>query len=156
MLFRSNTGEHKQPVGLGLHPYWPLTPDVALTARVRDVWMADTRRLPVVGVKVPPRWNFAKPRALAGAFVDHCFAGWDGEAMLAWPDLQVALRADAAFGHLVVASPLSESHFAVEPVSHVNDGFNQLADGRTDTGVRVLGGGEQFGGTVRFALRQPR
>jgi len=151
----ANTGAALQPAGIGLHPFWPLTADTTLTASLRGVWMADARRLPIVETPLPPRWDFAAPRRLADAHVDHCFTGWAGTARLAWPDLVVDLHADAAFGHLVIASPLAAGECAVEPVSHANDGFNRAAVGNTDTGVRVLAPGQRLGGTVRFAVRQP-
>ena len=42
--------------------------------------------------------------------------------------------------------------FALEPVSHANDGFNLLAAGVPDSGVRVLEPGETLAGTVRLAI----
>ena len=59
------------------------------------------------------------------------------------------------FRHLVLYVPAGEPFFAVEPVSNANDGFNLLARGVADSGVRVLAPGETLGGTVRIAVSVP-
>jgi aldose 1-epimerase len=54
--------------------------------------------------------------------------------------------------HLVIYVPPGEDFFCVEPVSHVNDGFNLLERGVADTGVRVLAPGQTLAGAVRLRV----
>jgi len=86
--------------------------------------------------------------------MDHCFDGWDGRAELHWPETGVRLEIEAepVFGHLVIYVPPGREIFCVEPVSHVNDGFNLLERGVAGTGVRVLAPGERLAGSVRFGV----
>ena len=76
--------------------------------------------------------------------MDHCFGGWDGRAEVHWPETGIRLRIEAEplFGHLVIYIPAGREIFCVEPVSHVNDGFNLAGRGVADTGVRILVPGE--------------
>jgi aldose 1-epimerase len=51
-------------------------------------------------------------------------------------------------GHLVIYVPPGQDFFCIEPVSHVNDGFNLLDRGVEDTGVHVLTPGQTLAGTI--------
>ena len=62
------------------------------------------------------------------------------------------IEADEIFRHLVVYIPPGRPYFCVEPVSMIGDGFNLMADGVADTGVRVLEPGETMAGTIRFVV----
>jgi aldose 1-epimerase len=52
----------------------------------------------------------------------------------------------------VVYVPPGQDFFCVEPVSHVNDGFNLLDRGVAQTGVRILEPGERLAGVVRLSV----
>ncbi len=149
----TNRGAAAMPAGLGLHPYFIRTPDVTLEAGLGHVWLSDARKLPQERVPLPSEWNFTQPRPLAGLDLDNCFGVWNGRAVIRWPESGLALivEADPLFGHLVVYVPPGEDFFCVEPVSHVNDGFNLMARGVPDTGVRILAPGETLCG--RMGLR---
>ena len=54
------------------------------------------------------------------------------------------MEASAQLRHVIVYSPEGEPFFAIEPVSHANDGFNLLAAGQPGTGVVVLAAGESL------------
>jgi aldose 1-epimerase len=148
----TNLDTRAWPFGCGVHPYFRATPGLRLTARLPQVWMWDTLKLPVARIDVPPQWDFSAGRAVGGLNLDHCFAGWDQRARLEWPEFGVALtiEADAIFGHLVIAA-LGEV-FAVEPVSHANDGINLRDRGDHHHGLVMLEPGRTIGGRVRFAL----
>jgi aldose 1-epimerase len=148
----TNLEAHAWPFGCGLHPYFRATPGLRLTARLPELWMWDTLKLPVVKVATPPAWDFAAGRAVASLNLDHCFAGWDGRAALAWPELDLGLtiEADAIFRHCVIA--VLGDVVAIEPVSHANDAINLMARGVPDHGLRELAPGATIGGRVRFAL----
>jgi aldose 1-epimerase len=147
-----NTGAAPMPAGLGLHPYFPRTEGVTLSARLGHVWRADARKLPQERLALPAAWDFARAPRLALLAMDNCFGGWDGRAVIAWPerDLRLEIAADPVFGHLVIYIPPGHDYFCVEPVSHANDGFNLAARGTPATGVVVLQPGESLRGDVRF------
>jgi aldose 1-epimerase len=153
-LALENVGPGPMPAGMGLHPYFPRAAGTRLTALTRAVWRNDEAMMPVALDPVPPAWNFEEGRLVAPLAVDNCFAGWQGNARIEWPDRGVSLdvTADPVFGHLVVYVPPGKTFFCVEPTSHANDGMNMLAKGRTDSGVVVLAPGERLAGTVLFAV----
>jgi aldose 1-epimerase len=150
----ANAGAGPMPAGLGLHPYFVRTPGVTLKAQLEQVWLMDQRKLPTAPVALPAEWDFARAPRLADLALDHCFAGWDGRAEVRWPEtgLTLTLEAEPLFGHLVVYVPPGRDLFCVEPVSHVNDGFNLAERGLPQTGVRVLAPGATLRGRVGFYL----
>jgi aldose 1-epimerase len=150
----TNAGAGPMPAGIGQHPYFIRTDGVTLRTNLDHVWLPDERKIPERRVPLPAAWNFAHGRRLASLDLDHCFGGWDGRAELHWPemDLTLAIEADPAFGHLVIYVPPGQAFFCVEPVSHVNDGFNLLERGVADTGVRVLAPGQTLAGAVRLRV----
>lgn len=150
----TNRGEGPMPAGIGCHPYFVRGAATTLEARLDHVWLADARKLPTRPVALPPGWDLAAAPRVADLELDNCFGGWDGAARIRWPELglTLAVAADPVFGHLVVYVPAGRDHFCVEPVSHVNDGFNLLERGVAGTGVRVLAPGERLAGSVRFGV----
>jgi aldose 1-epimerase len=151
-LGATNLEAHAWPFGCGLHPYFRATPAMRLTARLPEVWMWDTLKLPVVKIPTPPVWDFTAGRAVASLHLDHCFAGWDGRAAIAWPELALGLtiEADAPFRHCVIAV-LPGDVVAIEPVSHANDAIN-MPDHGAGHGLVSIAPGATIGGRVRFGL----
>ena len=150
----ANAGGVPMPAGLGLHPYFVRSEAVTLRARLEHVWRADPRKLPQERAPLPAEWDFGNAPRVATLALDNCFGGWDGTAAITWPerDLSLVITADPLFDHLVIYIPPRQGFFCVEPVSHVNDGFNLAARGVARTGVRVLAPGESLRGAVRFAV----
>ncbi len=152
----TNTGAGPMPAGIGQHPYFIRTDGVILRARLDHVWLPDERKIPERRVPLPAAWDFADGLRLAPLDLDHCFGGWDGRAELHWPelDLRLAIEAGPALRHLVIYVPPGLDFFCLEPVSHVNDGFNLLDRGIEGTGVHVLAPGQTLAGAVRLRLTQ--
>ena len=84
----------------------------------------------------------------------HCFGGWDGRATIAYPSsgVQLEFSCDPVFGHVIVYTPPGKPFFAVEPVTHANDGFNLFAQQLTGTGVRVLQPRASLSGTFKLSI----
>lgn len=127
----TNAGDGPMPAGLGLHPYFHRPAGARLHARHCGRWepihvVADNR--------------FCQPEEIGDEAIDVCYAGWPGLACLRWPGdrVVVTLRAAAPASALVVYSPAGSDFVCVEPVTHVNDGFNAAASGFQQTGVRTL------------------
>ena len=150
----TNAGDGAMPAGIGLHPYFIRTDGVTLRASLDHVWLPDEHNIPKRRVPLPATWDFARGLRLAPLDLDHCFGGWDGRAELHWPetDLTLLIEATPPLRHLVVYVPPGQDFFCMEPVSHVNDGFNLLERGVEGTGVRVLAPGETLGATVRLRV----
>ena len=147
-----NTGPETMPAGLGLHPFFPLTPDTELSFRAGDVWINDAANLPAERTPIPDRWRCDPARLAQGLGLDNCFNAWQPPVRIGWPErrLSLTMEADKLFGHLVVYVPEGKPYFATEPVSHMNDGVNHPE--QPDNGVRALAPGERMTGTIRFQV----
>lgn len=147
-----NEGETAMPAGIGLHPYVAKPPRTRLTARAGSVWLNGRSILPDRRVAIPPEWDFAAGACVDGLAIDNGFPGWDGTAVVAWPDRRLALtlRADPVFGHLIVYAPADGDFLCVEPVSHMTDAVNRA--GEPDRGLVSLSPGQRLAGSVRFSV----
>jgi aldose 1-epimerase len=63
---------------------------------------------------------------------------------------RLELSADRLFRFAVVFVPDGKEFFAVEPVSHMNNGINRMHDG-SDHGIVVLEPGAALEGGIRIA-----
>jgi aldose 1-epimerase len=137
-----NLEERPVPAGLGLHPFFVRDKETELACRCRAVWTADAEVLPIERITVPPHWDFAASRKVDGMALDNCFDGWDGYAVITWPNrrLRLALEASQPFRHLVIYVPPGRDFFCVEPVSHANGlvGLSPLGPGATLAGEIVF------------------
>jgi aldose 1-epimerase len=135
------------PAGFGWHPYFgrTLTRDgepVHLQFTVTGVYPdAHNNRIP----SGPPQPLTVKQDHSTGKildpddFWDACFQGYDGKGAITWPEtgLRIAFDCSPECTHLVVYNPPLPI-FAMEPVTNANNGVNQLAAGRADSGVAIL------------------
>ena len=152
----TNKDVRRMPAGLGLHPFFPLTPATRLSARLGGVWQSDARKLPATHAGLPPTWDFANGQPVAPLSVDNCFTGWDQAAVIEWPDRRLRLRLEASpnLRSLVIFVPQAHDYFCVEPVSNINDAFNLAAEGVPDTGLVVLASGETMTARIDFRFEQ--
>ncbi|HEX2501951.1 MAG TPA: aldose 1-epimerase [Methylomirabilota bacterium] len=148
VLMLSNEGDAAMPAGLGWHPYFPRTPRTTLTARVGGLWLTDAEIMPTACVTPAPEQDPGRGLAVDRVALDNAFVGWDGQAVVAWPERGIRLRlaAPGPFGVLVVYTPSGQPFFCAEPVSHTTDAFNLAATGQRDTGMLVLAPGESVRG----------
>ena len=106
-----NDGSDALPFGLGLHPYFPLTPRTALTAPAEEFFAEAADFLPGARLPVPPDLDFARPRALPRRWINNGFTGWRGHARIVWPEAGLALHITAgpAFGDYFIFRPTAGS-----------------------------------------------
>ncbi len=178
-----NVGSEAMPAGFGHHPYFMRylgnSGDARLSFRAERVYLTDASCIPTRPAEaIPPEFNFSQPRPIGTAYLDHVFAGWEGVLSLEWPGQipsrdtyasgqipsrdtypsamgwRMELRADPIFSHLVVFTA-PDGSVALEPVTHATNGFNLMAQGWSDTGVRVLEPGQRMDGTVRMTFTPP-
>lgn len=158
----TNNTAQPLPFGLGHHFYFPRNDHTVFTAHLPQVWQSD-RLVPHAVEPVPAAWNFSQGLTMGDKrfspprhgfkgndLMDHCFQGWDGRAMIEWPEhgLQLVIQADKTFQNFVIYIPEKKPYFCAEPVSNINDGFNLQARGVKNTGTVVLAEGESLSGTV--------
>jgi aldose 1-epimerase len=148
-----NLGPDPMPYGFGLHPYFPFTPGCRLTARVAGMWETDAEVMPTRLVALPARLTLPTGCAVAGMNLDNGFTGWDGRAVIDWPEwnTRLTMAATAPLRFLVLYTPAGGDHFCVEPVSNCTDAFNLAGQGRIDTGMLVLESGQEIVARVTFA-----
>lgn len=148
----TNEGETPMPAGLGLHPYFPRTPNCRLTAPVGNMWATDAEVMPTELVLPPADADPAAGLLPEWAPLDNCFTAFGGEAIIDWPDYgaSLTLECDPALAFLVIYTPPGKDFFCVEPVSHCTDAVNLAAAGQENTGLRVLEPGERFAASVRL------
>ena len=153
-----NVDRGRAPVGLGFHPFLKRR----LTLRDRDVILVvpAERVYPAEGciptgppVAVSGRTDLRALKSLGNPDLDHCFTGLKEDCLrVFYPGTGVGVRFQLGpvFTHVAVYAPNGPDgepldFVAVEPVTHVNDGFNCLARGWKDTGVKVLEPQEAWG-----------
>jgi aldose 1-epimerase len=153
-----NTGADKLPFGLGLHPYFPLSPATTLRAAATCFWPEAEDLLPGSATGIAADRDFSRPRVLPQGWTNTGFGGWDGRAEIVWPERRMALdiAAEAAFRvwFLFVSDPAREpgyafDHFCFEPMTHAPDAHNAPDLG----GLAVLAPGEELRAGVTFRAR---
>ncbi len=140
------------PFGLGFHPFFPKRPATRLAFRAQRVWQTGPTRLPTSCSELPFASRFDDGRPVGDVELDNVFTEWDGQARIEWPGehLAVTIAADRALSYLVVFVPRGHDYLAIEPVSHMTDGFNRAAAGESGTGTRTLPPGRSFSCTMRL------
>ncbi len=156
----TNRGTSSMPAGMGWHPYFVRELDGSsptLTLPVTGVYPdKDGDCLPQGGpVDLADSLDFRQAKQLrAKPGIDCCLAGFAGAVRLEWVEAEVllSLEASANCSHLVLYNP-DKPHFAVEPVSHANDGFNLRTRG-IDSGVQILEPGQSMTAWMSLEKRE--
>lgn len=134
-----NRAGEAMPAGLGLHPYYPNTPGMRLQARLDGWWETDAAIMPVRYHAVDPADDWSA-WLHAARTTDNVFAGWDGRAVLTWPERGLAVEMTTKdAGYMVVYAPADGSIAVAEPVTHPTDALNEAGL----PGIRVLRTGER-------------
>lgn len=149
----TNRDVRKQPVGLGLHPFQPRTPQTSIALRAGTVWQSGPDSLPTEEVPVEGHWSFDPGHVISPPALDNCYAAWTGRAEITRPEhgIRLVIAADDIFRHAVVFTPDNKPFFAVEPASNMNDAIHHMDD-VPDHGLRVLASGETLTRQVRFLV----
>jgi aldose 1-epimerase len=146
----TNGGAAPTPMGFGWHPYFPRPLGTRLRVAARTVFGRDARTLPIA------------PRPSAGINggdgvldgLDTHLAGWDGTAVITWPDgVALTLQAAGAWSsNLQVFAPPGGGALAVEPVSHAPDAANRTA-AAAHGAMHVLAPGQTLEGSLMIHWR---
>ena len=139
-----NPGAAAMPVGLGMHPFFPIRAGVRVTSQFDTIWPPMKDSIPNGPQTLPAELDFSGGRSLPSG-LDTGFGGWDGRARIAWPADGLALEISAAapLDHVIIFSPQAQSFFCFEPVSHP---INAINDGE----MHRLNGGGRFSISLRL------
>jgi aldose 1-epimerase len=151
VLAVTNLSDAPMPAGLGLHPYFPASEGVTLTAGISHMWDCPHQQIPVRLVPVPQELDFSRGIRIADVDLDHCFAGWSGRAVIEWPGrrYRLAMLGSPTLTHLVVYTPKGADFFCVEGVDNMNNAVNWLDRG-VETGLHILEPGSTHEVTTTF------
>jgi aldose 1-epimerase len=150
-LSATHLGEAPLPYGLGLHPYFPRDGRTRLRARADGVWLSGDDPIPVRHTsEFPAGWDYNQPSPLDGDLIDNGFSGWDGEALIEWPDRKLSLRMTMLpnSGFSLLFRPPGQAYFCFEPITHPIDAFHM--PGRP--GMAMLKRGDTVGFSTRFCV----
>jgi aldose 1-epimerase len=124
-LTLTNLSPAPMPAGLGLHPYLRRRPETRVCFSASSVVAAGPDLIPT-GVRLPPRHfaDFGASAALPRVLIDHCYAGWDGEAVVTDALGHITLAARGAAHLHLYAPPEAPDILCLEPVNHLPDAIN--------------------------------
>ncbi|HCQ58654.1 aldose 1-epimerase [Sulfitobacter sp. W002] len=141
------------PVGLGLHPYFPRSPNTKISFAAAKVWPDGPGHLPSGSRPISDRDDYSKAQTLPADWRNECYSGWTGQARILQPNLQYDLEMSASGADVLMfyADPALEC-FALEPQTHIS------GETHTDSGgLRVLAPGQEteMGLTLSVRSRAP-
>lgn len=125
-LSLTNRSGRLMPAGLGLHPYLRRRPTSRVRFAAEGVLAISADMIPTGEVLLPAHFgDFASEdgAALPDGLIDHCYAGWNGAAVVQDDCGTIALIAQGA-GHLHLYAPSDPAILCLEPVSHLPDAAN--------------------------------
>lgn len=162
----TNRSNQAFPCGLGFHPFWfrqlsgaagPIGAQAIVTLPVEGRYPCE--RIMPIGPGVPDHVTrqLRAGTTLEALDLDDVFSGFDGRARIHWPGTGLTARYDCSpeFGHAVLYSPSTgpvAPFFCLEPVSNLNNGFELLEQGWSDTGVHILEPGASFSGVFGLTI----
>jgi aldose 1-epimerase len=153
-----NVGESAMPAGFGFHPYFvrrfnQSVSDPTIQFTATGYYVTDEKTIPVTGAEpLTEHLDFSSAKDAYAVPLDTVYNGWNGVAALSWETHRLELRASEVFTHFVAFNGAPDATIAMEPVTHATDGFNLMARGVPNTGVRVLEPGETLSGEFSLFL----
>lgn len=153
-----NVGDVAMPAGFGFHPYFVRRfagsiGDPLLEFTATGYYVTDAQTIPTEGAHgLRSDLDFSSAKLAYAAPLDTVFNGWGGRAALTWDQHRLELTASEAFTHFVAFNGAPDGTIALEPVTHATDGFNLLARGVENTGVRILEPLEELTGNFTLQL----
>lgn len=147
-----NLESHAVPLAFGHHPYFPRS-GARLTFHAQGVWRVGEDALPCELVKPTGPFDFSHGTPVEND-IDHCFTGWNGVAIIAWPAKAQALGITASreLSNAVVYIRRDLDAFCFEPVAHINNALNR---DDPESAMPVIAPGESFEASIRFrTIRQ--
>lgn len=116
----------KLPFGLGFHPFFPLTKDTMLLAKARCYWTEKEYFLPDEKKALESSIDFNSFRIIEHRWINNCFEGWDGNAIIFYPHnaLNIHVKAPLSSYYFLFVSnrefekDYTDDYFCFEPMTH--------------------------------------
>jgi aldose 1-epimerase len=147
----THMGDGSLPYGLGLHPYFLRNKETRFMSRAEGVWLSGDDPIPTgYANSLPETWDYNKPAPLEGPLIDNCFNGWNGKAVIEYPDrgLVLTMVMPDCNGYSLMYRPPGLDYFCFEPITHPIDAFHMPER----PGLAVLGHGESLALRARFLV----
>lgn len=142
-----NLSEQRAPLAFGHHPYFPQA-GAQLSFQADRVYMVGDDRLPTQAMPPMGMFDFrAKDNLVAGREIDHCYAGWDGRAVISWTGKDNMLEIQSDLDAAVLYIPKDSDIFCFEPVPHINNALNRAGE---HPEIPAINPGEYFRTTIKL------
>lgn len=147
----THLGDKSLPYGLGLHPYFPRNAQTLFQAKADGVFLAGEDCIPTEHITaLPDTWDYNQLAPLEGPLIDNCFTGWDGKAVVQYPDRGIVLTMimPDCNGYSLMYRPPKLDYFCFEPITHPVDAFHM----EDLPGLAYLGRGDSLALRTRFLI----
>ena len=139
----TNMGKKTLPFGLGLHPYFTRNTRTRLQFKAEGVWLSGDDPIPTEHTaNLPPTWDYNTLAPLDGPLIDNCFSGWNGKAIIDYPDrgLSITMVMPDCNGYTLLYRPPGLDYFCLEPITHPINAFHMPGQ----PGLAYLGHGDSL------------
>ncbi|APW41291.1 aldose 1-epimerase [Rhodoferax saidenbachensis] len=146
----TNQSQVSAPVGLGWHPYFAKHPGSRVAFAATGRWEMGTDKLPTHHAA-----HTGLDNDCATLTVDHCFDGWNGTLRL--EDSVLRTEVTSALSRIVVFTTPERDNIAIEPVSHINNALNLMAQTSASAeslGVVILQPGDTYSCAMRIQVER--
>jgi aldose 1-epimerase len=123
----THLGSKPLPYGLGFQPYFVRNTATRLRAKTKGVWLSGGDPIPTDHTQnFPPTWDYNEASPLDGPLIDNCFTGWNGQAVVAYPDrgFSVTMSMADSNGYSWMYRPPDLSYFCLAPITHPINAFH--------------------------------
>ena len=137
------------PCGLGLHPYFPRTPDCRIRLLTAGMWRTDDAVLPLqptpaTALRRHLQFGWSPDRRA----LDNTFYGWQRQADIDWGSHTLRLQADSRF--VALYTPAEQDFFCLAPCTHVPDFANHADAPPAQRGGHWLRPGDTLALSCRY------
>lgn len=147
----THMGQKSLPYGLGLHPYFVRNRQTRLQFKAEGVWLSGDDPIPTgLTTAFPPGWDYNAPASLDGPLIDNCYSGWNGKALIEYPDrgLSLSMVMPDCNGYTLLYRPPGGDYFCLEPITHPIDAFHMPEQ----PGLAYLGHGDSLALRAKFLV----
>ncbi len=147
----THMGQKSLPYGLGLHPYFIRNAQTRLQFKADSVWLSGVDPIPTEQTtNFPPTWDYNTPSPLEGPLIDNCYTGWNGKALIDYPDrgLSLTMVMPDCNGYTLLYRPPKLDYFCLEPITHPIDAFH-MPD---QPGLTYLSHGDSLALRAKFLI----
>jgi aldose 1-epimerase len=136
------------PLAFGHHPYFDSV-GAKLQFHADSVYIPDAGALPAHAETPSGIFDFSQGPNVKDRDIDHCYSGWQGQAVIHWQERALDLRLSSAMAAAVVYIPKNGDAFCFEPVPHINNALNRPHD---QPAMPVVQPGDSYRATISMEV----